>query len=106
MKFVFYKILTFFFFFSDQVRTMNGNHCYLCNEPKSVVGHDTQTCPNVICIKCDQKGHIYQNCLQLNIDQGLLIDQQIPEKSEVVQKEPKEILFEVYFLNNKDLKRL
>ena len=62
---------------------MNGKHCYLCNEPKSVVGHDTQTCPNVICIKCEQKGHIYQNCLQLNIDQ------QKPEKSEVVQKEPK-----------------
>ena len=62
---------------------MNDNHCYLCNEPKSVVGHDTQTCPNVICIKCDQKGHIYQNCRQLNIGQ------QIPERSEVVQKEPK-----------------
>ena len=82
-KFVFNKILIFLFVFSDQVRTMNGNHCYLCNEPKSVVGHDTQTCPNVICIKCDQKGHIYQNCSQLNIDQQKL------EKSEVVQKEPK-----------------
>ena len=39
-----------------------SENCYLCQEPKSVVGHDTQTCPNVLCKKCGQKGHVLRNC--------------------------------------------
>ena len=49
---------------------MSENNCYLCQEPKSVVGHNTQSCPNVKCKKCGQKGHIYRNCpsLSSNVD--------------------------------------
>ena len=45
-----------------QTQIMTENHCYLCQEPKVVVGHDTQSCPNVLCKNCGQKGHILQNC--------------------------------------------
>ena len=50
---------------------MSDKNCYLCQEPKSVVGHDTQSCPNVKCKKCGQKGHVHRNCpnLNLNMDQ-------------------------------------
>ena len=60
-----------FFVVSGKLRTMSENNCYLCQEPKSVVGHNTQSCPNVKCKKCGQKGHIYRNCpsFSLNIDQ-------------------------------------
>ena len=47
---------------------MSENNCYLCQEPKSVVGHNTQSCPNVKCKKCGQKGHIFKNCPNLNLD--------------------------------------
>ena len=47
---------------------MSDKNCYLCQEPKSVVGHDTQSCPNVKCKKCGQKGHIYRNCQNLNLN--------------------------------------
>ena len=45
---------------------MSENNCYLCQEPKSVVGHNTQSCPNVKCKKCGQKGHIYRNCISFS----------------------------------------
>jgi hypothetical protein len=50
---------------------MSENNCYLCQEPKSVVGHNTQSCPSVKCKKCGQKGHILRNCpnFNSNIDQ-------------------------------------
>ena len=44
-----------------KIEIMSEN-CYLCQEPKSVVGHDTETCPDVICKKCGQKGHVVRNC--------------------------------------------
>ena len=44
---------------------MSDNNCYLCQEPKSIVGHDTESCPNVKCKKCGQKG----SNLSLNVDQ-------------------------------------
>ena len=47
---------------------MSEKNCYLCQEPKSVVGHDTQSCPNVKCKKCGQKGHIFRNCQNLNLN--------------------------------------
>ena len=47
---------------------MSENNCYLCQEPKTVVGHNTQSCPNVKCKKCGQKGHIQKNCPNLNSD--------------------------------------
>ena len=53
----------YFFLFR---RTMRENICYLCQEPKSVVGHDTQNCPSVKCKKCGQNGHIHRNCPNLN----------------------------------------
>ena len=52
---------------------MSENNCYLCQEPKSVVGHNTQSCPSVKCKKCGQKGHIHKNCPNLNSD----IDQKL-----------------------------
>ena len=50
---------------------MSEFNCYLCQEPKSVVGHNTQSCPNVKCKNCGYKGHILRNCpnLNLNVDQ-------------------------------------
>ena len=50
---------------------MSENNCYLCQEPKSVIGHNTQSCPNVKCKNCGHKGHILRNCpnLNLNMDQ-------------------------------------
>ena len=45
---------------------MSENNCYLCQEPKSVVGHNTQSCPNVKCKKCGQNGHIIRNCPNFN----------------------------------------
>ena len=50
---------------------MSENNCYLCQEPKSVVGHSTKSCPSVKCKKSGQKGHILRNCpkLNLNMDQ-------------------------------------
>ena len=47
---------------------MSGNNCYLFQEPKSVVGHATQFCPNVKCEKCGQKGHDLRNCPNLYIN--------------------------------------
>ena len=46
---------------------MSENNCYLCQEPRSVVGHNTQSCPSVKCKKCCQKGHILRNCPNLNL---------------------------------------
>ena len=50
---------------------MSDNNCYLCQEPKSVVGHNTQYCPNVKCKNCGHKGHIHRTCpnFSSNIDQ-------------------------------------
>ena len=45
---------------------MSENNCYLCQEPKSVVGHNTQSCPSVKCKKCGQNGHIIRNCPNFN----------------------------------------
>ena len=45
---------------------MAENNCYLCQEPKSVVGHNTQSCPSVKCKKCGQNGHILRNCPNFN----------------------------------------
>jgi hypothetical protein len=56
----------YFILFSESLRTMAENNCYLCQEPRSVVGHNTQSCPNVKCKKCGQNGHILRNCPNLN----------------------------------------
>ena len=45
---------------------MCENYCFLCQEPKIVVGHVTQFCPNVECKKCGLKGHVRENCPNLN----------------------------------------
>jgi hypothetical protein len=45
---------------------MCENYCFLCQEPKIVVGHVTQFCPNVECKKCGLKGHVRENCPSLN----------------------------------------
>ena len=45
---------------------MAENNCYLCQEPRSVVGHNTQSCPSVKCKKCGQNGHILRNCPNFN----------------------------------------
>ena len=46
---------------------MEENYCFLCQEPKNVVGHITELCPNAKCRKCGQKGHTLKNCPDLNI---------------------------------------
>ena len=38
------------------------NYCTLCQEPKSVVGHTSLTCPMTKCLKCGRKGHSVKNC--------------------------------------------
>ena len=60
---------------------MSENNCYLCQEPKSVVGHNTQSCPNVKCKNCGQKGHIHRNCPNLNLN--------MDQKPDVCQRESK-----------------
>ena len=69
---------------------------YLCQEPKSVVGHNTQSCPNVKCKKCSQKGHIHKNCPNLNSD----IDQKLDYIC------PKEIKSEQLIVSHDDTKTL
>ena len=75
---------------------MSENNCYLCQEPKSVVGHNTQSCPNVKCKKCGQKGHIQRNCPNLNSD----IDQKL------INICPKEIRSEQSIVLHDDTKTL
>ena len=61
-----------------------SENCYLCQEPKSVVGHDTQTCPNVLCKKCGQKGHVVRNC-QVSVEKP-----KDPESATTKQKDVNE----------------
>ena len=75
---------------------MSENICYLCQEPKSVVGHNTQTCPSVKCKKCGQKGHIVKNCPNFNLN----VD---PKPDNVYAKEIKSlksVYKEVHVLHN------
>ena len=75
-----------------------NNYCYLCQEPKSVVGHETQSCPNVKCKKCGIKGHVLRNCpnLNLNMNQKLqanipaLMDADVPDSKRVKTEENSE----------------
>ena len=36
--------------------------CYLCQEPKRIVGHDTNSCPFIRCKKCGKQGHSRRYC--------------------------------------------
>ena len=67
---------------------MSENNCYLCQEPKSVVGHNTQSCPSVKCKKCGQKGHIHSNCpnskSNVNEKPGNLSSKEIKSQKSVV----------------------
>ena len=45
---------------------MDENYCFLCQRTKSIGGHSTKSCPNVICKTCGQKGHTVKNCLKMN----------------------------------------
>ena len=60
---------------------MSENICYLCQEPKSVVGHNTQTCPSVKCKKCGQKGHIIRNCPYLKSNLNPKPDDACPKET-------------------------
>ena len=37
--------------------------CFLCQDFKINVGHDTESCPRRICEKCGQHGHIKLECM-------------------------------------------
>ena len=45
---------------------MEENYCFQCQEPKTVVGHATESCPKVKCRTCGQKGHTVRNCPHLD----------------------------------------
>ena len=45
---------------------MEEIYCFLCQEPKSEVGHTTETCPKATCRTCGQKGHTVRRCPNLN----------------------------------------
>ena len=85
---------------------MSENNCYLCQEPKSVVGHNTQSCPNVKCKKCGQKGHIYRNCPNLNSiisqekERSEKIIESIKEKMVKSQQEAMEMKCKKYLLEH------
>ena len=85
---------------------MSENNCYLCQEPKGVVGHNTQSCPNVKCKKCGQKGHIYRNCPNLNSiisqekERSEKIIESIKEKMEKSQQEAMEMKCKKYLLEH------
>ena len=44
---------------------MEEGYCFLCQEPKKLVGHITDLCPNAKCRKCKQKGHTSKYCSDL-----------------------------------------
>ena len=85
---------------------MSENNCYLCQEPKSVVGHNTQSCPNVKCKKCGQKGHINRNCPNLNSnvsqekDRSEKIIESIKGKMEKSEQEAMEMKCKKYLLEH------
>ena len=41
----------------------NENMCFVCQEFKVNVGHETKWCPKNICKKCGQNGHTKMSCL-------------------------------------------
>ena len=45
---------------------MEESYCFLCQEPKSVVGHVTESCEKVKCKTCKQVGHTAKNCSKQN----------------------------------------
>ena len=63
------------------------NKCYLCEDFKISVGHETKWCPKNICKKCGQNGHTKMDCM-VNFENCPL---------------PNEILFMIFgYLNQKD----
>ena len=42
--------------------------CFLCQDYKSFVGHDTSNCPKSECKNCGQKGHFRMNCKFKTLD--------------------------------------
>lgn len=41
---------------------MAENICYLCQADAKIIGHNTISCPNAICKKCGQSGHVSIAC--------------------------------------------
>jgi hypothetical protein len=74
-----------------------SENCYLCQEPKSVVGHDTQTCPNVLCKKCGQKGHVVRNC------QVSMVSREKPKDPESATTKQKDVNENDFEQENEDL---
>ena len=63
------------------------NKCYLCEDFKINVGHETKWCPKNICKKCGQNGHTKMDCM-VDFENCPL---------------PNEILFMIFgYLNQKD----
>ena len=56
----------------------DNKYCYFCQEPKTVVGHVSQSCPNVKCKKCGEKGHVLKNCPNLNLNMNQKLQANIP----------------------------
>ena len=45
---------------------MEDEYCFLCQKPKSIINHITESCPNVKCRACGQKGHTIRTCPELD----------------------------------------
>ena len=40
-----------------------GNYCFICQDFEENVGHVAKWCPNIVCQKCGQKGHVKMGCM-------------------------------------------
>merc|ERR1711874_128493 len=50
----------------EDSENMNENYCFVCQEAKSVIGHTTESCLQIRCKTCGQRGHTVRNCPDFN----------------------------------------
>ena len=57
--------------------------CFLCQEYKANISHETSTCPYLECKKCGQKGHFRWDCLVNIAKDGVLTQPEICSIKEI-----------------------